>query len=193
MVRRIAYSITQRDDNGVTTVRFGDGKEGARPPTGQNNISAAYRKGIGREGMVKAGKLTQLMTRPLGLKGVTNLLEASGAADPESLDDARKNAPLTVLTLDRVVSLDDYEAFSRSFAGIAKALATWTWDGHGQRVLVTVAGTGGADVGPALQNNLAGSHAQVRRPSYLHSYPSLPACLLQGGGLDQDRPGLSSG
>ena len=168
--------VTRRDDNEVTSVQFGDGQTGARPPTGQNNISAAYRKGIGHEGMVKAGKITQLMSRPLGLKGVTNLLEASGAADPESLADARKNAPLTVLTLDRVVSMDDYEAFSRSFAGIAKALATWTWDGQGQRVLVTVAGTGGADVGPDLQSNLVGAmlkfgdpHVSIRVLPYRHA------------------------
>ena len=168
--------ITRRDDNEVTTVQFGDGQVGAKPPTGQNNIIAAYRKGIGNGGMVKAGKLTQLMTRPLGLKGATNPIDASGAADPESLNEARKNAPLTVLTLDRVVSLDDYEAFSRSFAGIAKALATWTWDGQGQRVLVTVAGTGGSDVGPDLQNTLVGAmlkfgdpHVSIRVLPYRHA------------------------
>jgi hypothetical protein len=138
--RKDRVFITRRDDNEVTTVQFGDGQMGATPPTGQNNISAAYRKGIGHVGMVKAGKITQLMTRPLGLKGATNLLDATGAADPESLSDARKNAPLTVLTLDRVVSMDDYEDFSRSFAGIAKALATWTWDGRGRRVLVDSSG-----------------------------------------------------
>ena len=55
---------------------------------------------------------------------------------------ARRNAPLTVLTLDRIVSLRDYEDFARAFGGIAKALATWTWDGQRQGIFVTVAGVG---------------------------------------------------
>jgi predicted phage baseplate assembly protein len=98
--------------------------------------------------LVKAGQLTSLLTRPLGIKSVVNPEDASGAQDRESLDDARTNAPLTVLTLDRTVSLLDYEDFSRAFAGIAKALATWTWDGQAKRVFVTVAGPDGAEIKP---------------------------------------------
>jgi hypothetical protein len=44
------------------------------------------------------------------------------------------------------VSLLDYEDFSRAFAGIAKALATWTWDGQTKRVFITIAGPGGAEI-----------------------------------------------
>jgi hypothetical protein len=51
-----------------------------------------------------------------------------------------------VLTLDRVVSLQDYEDFSRAFAGIAKALATWTWDGRTKAVFITVAGPDGSTI-----------------------------------------------
>ena len=46
-------------------------------------------------------------------------------------------------TLDRVVSLDDYENFALAFAGIDKALATWTWLGRTRGVFLTVAGAGG--------------------------------------------------
>ena len=79
---------------------------GARLPSGQENVRAKYRKGIGLEGLVKAGQLSMLLTRPLGVKGVINPLDAGGAQDPEQIDDARANAPLKVLTLERVVSLD---------------------------------------------------------------------------------------
>ena len=61
---------------------------------------------------------------------------------PKSRDDARRNAPLTVLTLDRAVSLQDYEDFSRTFAGIAKAQAVWVWNGRKRAVFITVAGAG---------------------------------------------------
>ena len=104
--------ISRRDDDGKTGVQFGDGNTGARLPSGANNVRAKYRKGIGIEGLVKAGQLSMLLSRPLGVKGVTNPLAASGAQDPEQIDDARANAPLRVLTLERVVSLLDYEDFA---------------------------------------------------------------------------------
>ena len=135
--------VTQRDDEGRTTIRFGDGINGARLPTGQNNVRAEYRKGGGLGGLVEAGQLSQLLSRPLGLKEVINPEAAEGAEDPESRDDARKNAPTTVLTLDRAVSLQDYEDFTRTFAGIAKAQAVWVWDGRKRSIFITVAGVEG--------------------------------------------------
>lgn len=135
---------TETDDEGKVTLLFGDGINGARLPTGQNNVRAHYRKGIGLGGNVDDGQISLLMSRPLGVDKVTNPLPATGAADPEARDDARTNAPITVLTLDRVVSLQDYENFARSFAGVAKALATWSWAGGQRRVCLTVAGPEGA-------------------------------------------------
>lgn len=135
--------VTQRDDEGRTTIRFGDGLTGSRLPTGQNNVRAEYRKGTGLGGLVQAGQLSLLVSRPLGLKDVTNPEAPQGAEDVEARDDARKNAPLTVLTLDRAVSLQDYEDFSRTFAGIAKASAVWVWDGRKRSIFVTVAGPDG--------------------------------------------------
>ena len=145
---------TQHNDNGTTTLKFGDGRVGSRLSTGQENVQARYRKGLGLAGNVKANQLTLLMSRPLGLKAVTNPLPASGGDDPESLTMARKNAPLTVLTLDRVVSLQDYEDFARTFAGIVKVLATWTWMGQQRGVFLTVAGPQGAVVSKDLITKL---------------------------------------
>ena len=138
---------TRAGDDGKVTVLFGDGRTGARLPSGTENVRATYRKGIGKAGNVKAGQLSLLLTRPLGVRAALNPLPAAGGDDPETLDRARRNAPLTVLTLDRIVSLRDYEDFARAFAGIAKALATWTWDGERQGVFVTVAGVDGAAAG----------------------------------------------
>jgi hypothetical protein len=73
--------VTQLDDDGKTTVIFGDGVQGARLPTGQANVTAKYRKGVGLGGLVKAGQLSQLMTRPLGVKSVVNPLASEGAED----------------------------------------------------------------------------------------------------------------
>jgi predicted phage baseplate assembly protein len=147
--------ITRMDDSRKVTVQFGDGERGARPPSGQMNIRVVYRKGIGAAGMVQAGKLTQPLDRPQGLNSSTNPDSASGGADPDTADAARASAPLHVLVLDRVVSLEDYENFARAFAGIDKALATWTWFGRTRGVFLSVAGANGAVLkadDPALVN-----------------------------------------
>lgn len=128
------------DENGVGTIQFGDGKRGARLPTGQENVRALYRKGIGEAGNLKSGQLSQLLTRPLGLKAVSNPLAAEGGGDADSADYARRNMPLGMRTLGRVVSLRDYEDFARAYPGITKAQATILKTRIGQTVLITVAG-----------------------------------------------------
>jgi len=135
--------ITRADATQSVTVQFGDGQQGARTPTGQMNIRAVYRKGIGSGGNVQSGQLSQALDRPQGLKGVTNPDPGAGGADPDTADDARASAPLHVLTLGRVVSLEDYQNYALAFAGIAKALATWTWNGRARCVFLTVAGANG--------------------------------------------------
>jgi hypothetical protein len=134
---------TTADATGKVTVQFGDGQEGERTPTGQMNIRAVYRKGIGADGNVPGGQLSQALDRPQGLRSVTNPDPATGGADPDSADDTRTTAPLHVLTLGRVVSLEDYQNYALAFAGIAKALATWTWTGRARSVFLTVAGANG--------------------------------------------------
>jgi baseplate J-like protein len=152
------YSLRQ-DNDARTTIEFGDGEQGARLPSAQNNVRLAYRKGIGAAGNLRADQLTQLLTRPLGVKRATNASPATGGQDPEQLDKARRNAPLRVLTLDRAVSISDYADFSRAFAGVAKAYAIWMNDGRARGIYVTVAGEGGDPIpqGSDTQLNLIGA------------------------------------
>lgn len=131
---------TRTDDEGKTTVVFGDGVRGARLPTGVENVSAVYRVGIGRGGNVGAEEISILATRPLGVKEVLNPQRATGGADPESRDQARRNAPVAVLALDRLVSVRDYADFARVFAGVGKASAASLSDGRRQVVHLTIAG-----------------------------------------------------
>jgi hypothetical protein len=140
--------ITKTDDDGKTSVIFGNGEQGARLPTGITNVRAKYRSGIGKLGNVKAEQVSQLASRPLGVKEVINPLSASGGADRESRDQARQNAPLAIRALDRLVSVRDYADFSRIFAGIGKASATALSDGRRRLVHVTIAGTDDIPITP---------------------------------------------
>jgi len=132
--------ITRTDDEDKTSLIFGDGKNGSRLPTGVENVKAVYRYGIGKTGNVKAEQISLLATRPMGVKEVINPLRSSGGADRESRDQARKNAPMAVMSLDRLVSVQDYADFARTFAGIDKASSIQLSDGNRQLVHVTVAG-----------------------------------------------------
>jgi predicted phage baseplate assembly protein len=158
-------------------VVFGDGERGARLPSGQENLSAAYRTGIGPGGNVRAGSLTLLQKRPLGIRGVGNPLAATGGAAPEQSSDARTDAPLTVRALDRVVSLDDHEDFARTFAGIAKARAIALRGAPTAFVHITVAAPGGAPVSPGTLSVLRAALDAAGLPGRklgLDSYQALP-------------------
>jgi hypothetical protein len=138
--------VTKADEAGATTLVFGNGKQGARLPTGNENVRATYRYGIGKPGNLKAAQINQPTTKPLGVKGVSNPLAATGGADRESRDEARRNAPLAVMALDRLVSTRDYEDFARTFAGVAKASASRLSDGRRRVVHVTIAGADDAPI-----------------------------------------------
>jgi hypothetical protein len=147
--------ITSQDDSGTTTIIFGDGITGSRLPTGAANVQAYYRSGIGTGGLVRGNQLSQMMTRPLGVRAVNNPLAATGAADPEDLNTGRTNATLAIMTLGRVVSLEDYQDFALAFVGIGKALATWTWNGQQRVVVLTVGGqTGPIDPSDSVLSRL---------------------------------------
>lgn len=158
--------LVQIEDDGSTSITFGDGINGARLPSGLDNVVATYRSGIGMTGNLAPGKLSLLKTRPLGIQAVTNLLPATGAANPESRDEIRDRAPLTIRTLERVISLRDVEDFTRTFPGISKAQAVSLWVTHSAVIHVTIAGSDGAEIPPdsALYQNLVQAIEQVRDP-----------------------------
>ncbi len=163
--RAQSYLIRIEDD-GTTQIVFGDGKRGARLPSGQDNIVVTYRTGIGTAGEVGANRLTLPKTGPPNLLEVTNPLAATGAAEGESLDQARHNAPASVRTLERIVSLQDFEDFASTFAGIGKAQAVALSLSSQELVHLTVAGCNGKAVEPtsALYQSLVKAIDAARDP-----------------------------
>jgi predicted phage baseplate assembly protein len=143
-----AYALAT-DEQGRNFVTFGDGLRGTRLPSGVNNVRAGYRKGIGAAGNVGADKLSQLMTRPLGLKSVSNLRPAEGGTDPEAATAARRSMPLATRTLGRAVSVLDYEDFAAAFSGIAKAQARVLHVATGSVVAITIASPDPTPLTPA--------------------------------------------
>ena len=126
-----------------TQIKFGDGINGARLPTGENNIMAYYRKGAGPEGLMDNGQLSLLSKKPAAIRSVTNPLPSSGAGPAENLERSRHNLTTNIMTLGRIVSLSDYKNYAKSFPGISKAHVSWGWRAENRVALVTIASTNG--------------------------------------------------
>jgi predicted phage baseplate assembly protein len=128
-----AYSVRQGRE-GQSQVQIA-----GKLPTGINNVTALYRTGGGSGGNFDPGRLTMAMVPVLGVKAITNPVPADGGSDAETIEDIRRSAPLSVRTLDKVVSLADYEAFAAAYRGVGKALATQLFAGMRQVVCLTLA------------------------------------------------------
>jgi hypothetical protein len=179
--------VAAQDAEGKTVLRFGDGVTGARLPSGRANVVARYRVGLGEVGEVAAASLTTLLDRPVGLRGVTNPLAAAGGADAELLEQARENAPNTVRTFGRIVSLRDFEDAAREFAGVAKARAVWVWEREEQVVRLVVAGDGGDAITGLTLTNLVrdlDSRRDPNRKLVVGPHRPLPVEIRAGIGVD---------
>jgi predicted phage baseplate assembly protein len=129
--------VTYEDNSGNTHVTFGDGVNGARLPTGTDNVVATYRVGAGAASP-PAGQLTVIAQPYPGLGKVLNPVAVGGGADPDPPDAIRRYAPRSVLAFGRAVSVFDFEALAAQTPGVTRASAVWAWNDARQRALVTV-------------------------------------------------------
>ena len=148
--------IVRQNDEQETVVSFGDGKTGARLPTGVDNITATYRFGAGAA-KPPAGAISQLARPVEGLRRVVNPVAAGGGADTDQPKDIRRNAPNSALLLGRAVSVPDFEALAREFGGVINAHVEWAWDETSQGAAVKVWFiSDGGDIAQALRAFLIG-------------------------------------
>ncbi len=115
--------LLSRDEAGVITVVFGDGKKGAIPGSGKKNIEASYRVGVGVDGNVAAGLVSRIKKAHPVLDRAYNPLVVDGGADPAKAEGVRKEATGYVKTLDRAVSVEDYQNLALMYPGIVRAKA----------------------------------------------------------------------
>jgi hypothetical protein len=153
-----AYTVTTgRDD--ISSVQFA-----GRLPSGTHNVTALYRTGAGAAGNVAAGRLTTILTPVVGVGKAANPVRADGGSDAETIEDMRIAAPQSIRTLDRVVSLADFEAFARGYRGVGKALATELLIGMRSVVCLTIATTTLDEPSVDLANGLRSALTQVAAP-----------------------------
>ena len=134
---------------GYLLITFGDGTRGRRLPTGVNNVRAVFRSGTGLDGNLPAGSLEKPARPHRLVDKVRQPLPATGGNDREGAESLRENAPATLLTLERAVSLDDFAwlATGQSSVWQARAFSRPAGLGRNDRVEVVVVPAGGGGLG----------------------------------------------
>ncbi len=167
--------VTREDENNKTHVLFGDGVNGARLPSGGNNVSASYRYGSGADAPA-AGTLTIIQQPQPGLKAIRNPVPVGGGADPDPPQKIRRYAPQSVLTFGRAVSADDYETIAVQTPGVARAKSYWTFDPDEQRTLVALYVGDDANAVNAAKRALARA-GDPNRPARIRQAAVIPTRL----------------
>jgi hypothetical protein len=119
-------------------VQFGDGKTGARVPSGVKNVTAVFRSGTGAFGKLKEKAQVKASAKLDRLDKIQMPLAAEDGAQPEDGENAREAAPGKIQSLDRLVSLEDFESEALSLPGVTKAAAKWDLAGGIPQVSVSV-------------------------------------------------------
>jgi predicted phage baseplate assembly protein len=180
--------VTREDAGQKTHIDFGDGVNGSRLPTGNNNVVATYRIEAGADSP-PAGKLTVIAQSYPGLQSVLNPVAVSGGSDPDPAALLRQYAPRSVLTFGRAVSVFDYQALAAQAPGVTMAAANWSWDAANQRAAVTVYVAGEANVAASVGTLLAAAGDPNRPVTVLQAKPvavTLTMTLVVTAGMDQN-------
>ena len=117
--------LVREDAENTSWVQFGDGKTGARLPSGIKNVVASFRYGNGAFGPLKVDTKAQAGGKVDRLDKVQMPGVAAGGANPETGENARQAAPGKIQSLDRLVSLKDFESETLGIAGVVKVEAAW--------------------------------------------------------------------
>lgn len=145
--------IVRQNDEGESTVIFGDGIRGQRLPSGTDNVICNYRFGA-EAACPPAGSVSQVSKPVKGLRSVKNILSAYGGADAEDAENMRTYAPKSALILGRVVSMQDMEALAASFPGVRAVQTEWRWDKNKQRASAHIFYIGDQGIRAALSQRI---------------------------------------
>ncbi len=179
--------VIEVDDGGVAAVRFGDTRNGARPPAGTSFV-ATYRVGNGAAGNLGAEALCHIVSSDAGIVGVRNPLAATGGQEPESIVDVRQRAPAAFRTQERAVTVQDYASVAERHSGVQRAAASLRWTGSWRTVFVSVDRLCGAAVDQPFRDDMlaflepyrmAGYDLEADIPRYVSVELELQVCVLR--------------
>lgn len=151
-----AYIIDVFEDNNAYIV-LGDGKNGVLPTTAQI-VEAEYQTTLGPDGKVAAGGfdantlvLGVALPGALVVDDANSLLNSVGGTLYESLEEIRRNAPLSLRTLERMVTDADHKDIIEMVPGVSKAFVKFCC---GKNIDIFIAPTGGGVPSSPLINEV---------------------------------------
>jgi hypothetical protein len=183
----------EAEDDGSTTLRFGEDSYGASPPNG-SFVEATYRVGLGTAGNIGADALAHVLwTQPAAPPPITearNPLPAAGGRDPERLERVRQLAPVAFrMTRKRAVTEDDYARVAEEVEGVQRAVATFRWTGSWLTVFLTVDPQGTTEIDDSLRGRVlkhvysrtqTGYDLDLQQPIYAPLDLELHVCVALG-------------
>ena len=142
------HFVVETDDDGYAHLRFGDGALGRMPAAG-SVMTARYRVGNGRAGLVGAESIVKLTLEKTSIGGLTltprNPLPAAGGDEPEPVSSARFNAPrLSLRPIERAVIPADYATLAQRDPRVERAAATAQHTGVNDEIHVAIDALGHA-------------------------------------------------
>jgi len=147
------HFIVEVNEDKEIFVKFGDGVHGVIPSAG-NQVLATYYQTLGEAGNSDVNTITNFdaSTKPdvTGYSDditITNPQPASGGLSTEGLERIRSSAPLSIRTLGRAVTLQDYKDLSKLVPGVSKVDLEFNC---AQALQIYVAPTSGTEASSAL-------------------------------------------
>jgi len=152
----------QYNKNNKVEVLFGDGINGAIPAN-TKTIAVQYYKTLGLSGNVGIGLVTNILTTIVVGGGLTisvnNIAPTTNGKDAETMDDLRKYIPLSIRTLYRAVTEQDFIDVTELATGVAKAGVRFQC---GKVVSIYIAPNGGGPASSVLINDVT-NYLDLRR------------------------------
>lgn len=180
--------VLEVDNASIAHLRFGDGINGRRPTEdAEQAFTAKYRVGNGAIGNIPADAIGHVVSGDNRIDAVWNPMGARGGVDPESMEEARRDAPIAFqMVQQRAVTEADYAEFAKKHPLVQNAVAIFRWTGSWRTVFIAVDLEGNqpltADVKTTLlayldQYRMAGHDLEVIEPTYVPLNVEIDICV----------------
>ena len=179
------HFIVETDELGGSSLRFGDGVNGAVLPAGAF-VQCRHRVGQGSAGNVGADSITGFDDPSGAVQRVWNPLDVTNGRDPEPVAEIVRRVPEAYRQRQlRAVTLADYAQRSEELPGVAHARARYAWTGSWRTVRVAIDPVGTIVLADPLRRAIAehleavrliGEDLEVRPASYVPLDIKLTLC-----------------
>ncbi len=156
------HFIIETDELGGSSIRFGDGLNGAALPSGAF-VRCRYRVGQGSSGNVGADSILGFDDASGAVLRVWNPFDVVNGRDPEPVAEIVRRVPEAYRQRQlRAVTLQDYARRAEELAGVSHAKARYAWTGSWRTVRVAIDPVGSTVLAESLRRTIADHLEAVR-------------------------------